>query len=574
MAYDGLWIRSQIQYLKKNILNEHISKITQNSLKEFDFHIRKNGKDLILTLSCNPSFPYALLSTNEKSNLPVPPSFCMLLRKYVTGGKIIGIKQINGINEDNTLERIIRFTISNISPNGDIIKVNIIIELMGKYSNIILTNENNIIIDLVNKIDTNLSNRKLLPGEKYQTITISQKKEFIGITYDEFFNIINNNETIKKINNEKYDISDLIVESFLGFSKSYIYSKTKNCNNLKEIYQNINNDIESIENNNFKSYIYYNDEKIKDFHCTKLSQYEYFKEYENTEICLSKFYEEKLKESSKSIDTISCNKIIDNLILKYQKLLDINEKDLSKCDNYEKYKTYGDLILSFGFDAKNIHKNILICNNYYDDNKEINIPLDLTISIEKNSKKYYDKYNKLKRTKEKVSNLLNDNKEKLNHLLSIKESIEFSENKEDIKNIKDELEYYFIKTDKTHSQKKENKHIFLTHKTTDSGIDIYIGKNNIQNEYLSFKFANKNDTWFHAKNTTGAHVILKANFENCDIKDIEKAASYAAYYSSKKNENKVEVDYTLVKELKKVKGKAPGFCIYHKNYSIVVKPLA
>ena len=617
MAYDGLFIKLQIKEISKIVLNEHIAKITQASHKEVDFHIRKNNKNYILRLSANPNFPHILLSNNDFTNLNTPPSFCMLLRKYLQSGIIkniiqVGCKIDNNFDNNMYLERIVKFEFENINENGDIANYFIYFEIMGKYSNIIITDENNIIIDTL--IKTNSENERLKTKNLYSINEISTKTEILNENDDGFMKAINDEIALTILNNETFDLSTTISKKYAGLSKPFILhliilylasKKNINIENLnyehinriiseedyKQLFKFIKQTILDIMNKNFKvqPVINYKYDKPSDFYLFKLITYQgEIKTYDTINECLEQFVENKYENINDSNDEKNLNSIIKSLYSKLNKKLTIYKNNLSKCDELEKYKTYAELISCFGYNKEKIKDGSLICEDYNNDNRIVSIPIDETITISQNVEKYYDRYNKLKRTKENAENLILETTNKLEHLSTIENSLKISNDKNDLYLIKEEILKYFDEANKIQilsKQKsdirnrknyKSNKSYKLNynihHYKSTSGIDIYLGKNNLQNEYLTFTIANSNDTWLHVKNATGSHVIIKKPYEELDDKTLIEAASLAAYFSEKKNETKATVDYTLRKELKKVKGKSPGFCIYHKNYSINVKP--
>lgn len=623
MAYDGLFIKSQIGEIKGLILNEHISKITQRSHKEVDFHIRKNNKNYVFTLSANPNFPYMLLSTNDTNNLSTPPSFCMLLRKYLQGGLIKDIKQVGSENDSNNnyehcLERIVKIDMENINENGDISTYYVYFEIMGKYSNVIITDSNNTILDILLK--SNAENIRLNPKETYTTASVANKSEILSETVDGFIKNINGEIALSKINNESIDISNIISKRYAGLSKplvlhillEYLQSINVNVSTENFNYESINNHFTN--NNDYeKLFVYitnylndilnniniikptinYKNDKPSDFYLFKLNTYQgELETFENINSCLKTFIENKFQNINDSNDKKNLQTIIKSLYVKLNKKLDIYKKDLAKCDDAEKYKNYGELVSCFGYDNSMIKDGIFTCKDYNNNDEAVSIPIDESLSIAQNVEKYYDKYNKLKRTKDNVEKLIIEANDKLEHLNSIEQSLELSNDKNDIYLIKEEILKYFDEANKIqslnkqksdlrdrNSNKSKNKtnskqglNYNIHHYKSSSGIDIYVGKNNLQNEYLTFTMASADDTWLHIKNATGSHVIIKKPYELLDDKTLVEAASLAAYFSEMRNETKATVDYTLRKELKKVKGKSPGFCIYHKNYSINVKP--
>ena len=612
MAYDGLFIKAQINEIKSLILNEHIAKITQKSHKEVDFCVRKNGENLTLTLSTNPNFPHILLTKNDNENFETPPIFCMLLRKYLQGALIKNICQINYSKENeftkDSLERIIEFEFTNINEFGDIETYYLFIEIMGKYSNLILTDKNYIIIDLLNK--TNDKNARLKAKEKYSLKNLTNKIDINKETKEGFIKYIDDEISLSKINNEQFDFINSISKKYAGLSKPLIqhiitnYISKNNKDFSAESIQNynfINNylinecdyanllyEIQDIVNLNYniKPCINYKTDKPSDLYIFALNQYvgniEY---YENINECLYNFINQKFTDFSDSTDKKLLINTINSIQTKLNKKLSILNNDIDKTKNCEIYKVYAELISAFGYDSTKINNGVLTCNNYNDDNNLINIPIDESKSIAKNVEYYYDKFNKLKRTKENATIQIEETISKIEHLDSILSMINISDDKNDLFLIKEELINSFseankfkdLKTQKAKaSNRAKNKNNKLNynihHYKSTSGIDIYLGKNNLQNEYLTFTLASPNDTWLHIKGSAGSHVIIKKPYTDIDDKTLVEAASLAAYFSDKKNEAKATVDYTLRKELKKVKGKPPGFCIYHKNFSINVKP--
>lgn len=603
MAYDGLFIKNQIKEFKNILLNENISKIYSTNKKEIDLVFRINNQNINLSISANPNSPIMYINNTLENNDKTPTGFIMLLRKYLKSGKIIDIKQIRDINT-LSLERIIDISIYNINEKGDYETYHLIIELMGKYSNVILLDKDYTIIDVLIKASDILESvRILMPKTKYSTKEIIYKIDIFddkglkntNTLYEYLIDKIN---SLKK-QNKDYNIIDTFSMSFSGLSKSYLSYKfsENNIDGYISIYNNnlikyddfnliinsIYNDIISIENNINKSYIFKTKDKYKDFHIFDFSKYynEYEKiEYENSSICLIDYFSSKINESQTSNDKKNLMNFATNIKNKLLKKNDLYNKEIEDSKDLEIYKIYGELVNTYGYDKNNIKDNKLICINHYD-NKEVSIPLDLSKSISDNANIYFNKYNKFKRTIDSASELLKKNDLELTHIDEIINSFEFINDERDLFLVKKELNEYFKYSDKKFDKNISNNkskiiknklNYNIDHYKSSSGVDIYVGKNNLQNEYLTFTMASPNDTWLHVKNNTGSHVIIKASYENIDMKTIEEAASLAAYFSTMKNETKVAVDYTLKKELKKVKGKPPGFVIYHKNYSINVEP--
>ena len=608
MAYDGIFIKHQLEEIKEKLLNEHITRITMTSLKEVNFHIRKKGIDYVLSLNVNPNFPYMLLDDSEVDNINVPPAFCMLLRKYFQGATLNDIyqvgncKSIDEFNNKNSYERIVKFTFQNIDDFGEIKSFYIFFEIMGKYSNLIVTDENYIIIDTLIK-SSDLSNR-IKQKNRYSIKEVATKLELADTTFDDFLKEFNAIKIAAKLNDESFDLAATVCKVLAGISKPFIiselikFSKTSNSTNyfnydslyrfidtdekLKDFFDALKRDLDFV----IKPCINYKNDKPSDFYLYKLNQFEgKIVSFDSINKLVKVYIDEKFSIVSDSSEKNSLREIVKRLYTRLNKKLDIYKKDLSKCEDLDKYKVYGELVSAFGYDKSLVKDGKLICKNYNDGDKEVSIPIDESIAVAKNVEKYYDKYNKLKRTKENAEKLLEETLNKIEHLNSISSSLDMSNDRNDLYLIKEELTSCFTEShsisalnDHSKSIKKransKNKKIEynIHHYKSSTGIDIYVGKNNLQNEYLTFTMAEPNDTWLHIKDAAGSQVIVKKPYESLDDKTLIEAASLAAYFSVKRNETKATVDYTLRKELKKVKGKAPGFCIYHKNYSINVRP--
>lgn len=428
MAYDGIFIKKQISEISIQILNERIYKITQDSYKSINILIHKNNKNIILTINVDPNFPHIIL-TNEQNN-SLTSSFLLLLKKHLTGGIIKNITQINcdktgHIINENCLERIIDIEIKNIDVVGETNIFHIIIELMGKYSNIILANESYIILDTINK---NSNNNRLKINEKYNLQTI-MKQEFLHINSDDFIKSIINYNTICNINSNKFSLQNAIMETYAGISKNiikdfftnndiantvnYITNNIENSyetifDNLKILYDFLKQKIEYLCSDKYKinPYINFKMEKPQDFYFIKLNYFYDAKAYDNINDCLQDFINLKYKNISESSDKQQIEKNIKNIYSNLINKQSIYENDLKQCENYLLYKKYADLLSAYGYNIKNENKQYLICDDYTDNNKKIEIPINKDLSTIENINFYYNKYNKQKRTIENVNTLI------------------------------------------------------------------------------------------------------------------------------------------------------------------------
>jgi predicted ribosome quality control (RQC) complex YloA/Tae2 family protein len=285
---------------------------------------------------------------------------------------------------------------------------------------------------------------------------------------------------------------------------------------------------------------------------------------------LEQFYAKKSTVTRIRQKSADLRRIVQTALEKDYKKYDLQLKQLKDTEKKDKYKIYGELITAYGYSIE-AGVNEFKAENYYDDNKLITIPLDKDLTAMENAKHYYDKYNKLKRTAEALEGIVNEVADEIKHLESVMNALDIALSEDDLKEIKEELiQSGYIR--RKSSDKKAKYKSEPLHYVSSDGYHMYVGKNNIQNEELTFKVANGGDWWFHSKNFPGSHVIVKTNGDELPDATFEEAAKLAAYYSKGREQDKVEIDYIQRKHVKKVAGSKPGFVIYHTNYSMAIQP--
>ena len=559
MAFDGFTCKAIINELNTSIINGKIVKIYQPNKDEFIFTIYANNNKYNLDICINSSNCRINLTNNKKDNPLTPPNFCMVLRKHLIGAKIRGI-------ESHGLDRLVIFHMETYNELNDLINKKLIIELMGKHSNVILLNENDIIIDSARHI---ASDRNILPANPY-LFPKSDKKNINTISSDEF---------IKMFKDNSIDFIKFISNNFYGFSKTFLNYIVNildiNINNITDsqlikfheyICNLINNinllNIECIdfEFNNKSDYILVSSENASEL---KVNTY------------IDNYYSSREKNENFKNYRNNVLKLILNILKKYEKrLCNINSK-LEECNDMDKYKLYGELLTANLYKINNnINIETITLENYYDNNTSIEIKLDKRYSPSVNAKKFYKKYNKLKNTLEIVSIQKEDTKKELDYIESIIYSLNTARNINDVDDIYLEIQENILDKKLTNKNKKKNKEEVSSPISINiDGYDIYIGKNNKQNDYLTFKIASKNDLWFHTKDIHGSHVILKLENKNQPSDEIiTKVASIAAYYSKAKNSSKVNVQYTLLKNIKKPRNSKPGFVTFTHYNTVLVEP--
>ena len=575
MAFDGIVISNLSYELNTNLVGGRISKISMPEENELIFTVKNNAKTYRLLISASASLPLVYLTDVNKPAPKVAPAFLMLLRKYIGTAKITDIFQMG-------LERILCFKLEHLNELGDLSHKCMYVEIMGKHSNIIFTDENNKIIDSIKRISANMSSlREVLPGREYFLPDELKKKDLLNTELEEFTEILKSKEYAlsKSIYMNFAGISPLIAEEIVLRASLPSQAPSTSLSELEytHLFHTIKNLLDDINAHNFSPNIVYRKEEALEFSSVELFSYngeEYKKySYDSVSKMLYDFYSSReafVLNRQKSSDL---RRIVNTALERASKKYDLQEKQLQDADKKDIYRIYGDLLNTYGYSLKG-GESSFTTENFYDDNKEITIPLDKNKSAKENAKKYYDKYAKLSRTTKALSEEILNTKNDIEHLLSIQTALDVSSDDESLSQIRQELvDFGYIKKHSSGKQKKSTSHPY--HYISTDGYDIYVGKNNYQNEELTFKVATGNDWWFHAKGIPGSHVILKSNNEE-DLPDrvYEEAAALAAFYSKAKDSEKVEVDYIQKKNIKKVAGAAPGFVIYHSNWSMVATPKA
>lgn len=571
MAFDGFVISNVVHDLKTSLCGGRIYKIYQPEADEIILIVKNKPHTHRLFLSADASLPLIYFTTKNKTNPMQAPNFCMLLRKHILNGRITDVKQPN-------LERIIEIDIEHLNELGDICTKKLIIEIMGKHSNIIFTDSENMILDSIKHISSQVSSvREVLPGRTYVFPPGQGKENPLSFSYDYL------EHTVMQ---KPLPVGKALYTSFTGMSPllaneicyranvdSSASTQSLDETKKKEIYEIICDFAHLVKTKSYHPNIVYNEHTPVEFSCFYLSCYENLeeKQFDSISEVLEQYYAKKNQLTLIRQKSSDLRKIVSTAIERTSKKYDLQLNQLKSTEKRDKYKIYGELLNVYGY---NLEPNAtqLTCLNYYT-NEEITIPLDKTLTAQENSQKYFTRYNKLKRTYEALSTLTLETKAELEHLESIMTSLDIALEQEDLVQLKEELiEYGYIKK-RGRNKKKEKITSKPFHYISSDGFHMYVGKNNYQNEELTFKFANGKDMWFHAKGMAGSHVIVKLE-KASELPDrtYEEAGRLAAYYSKGRQAPKVEIDYTERKNLKKPPNAKPGFVIYHTNYSLLIEP--
>ena len=567
MAFDGITIANLVKELKNNLLDGRINKIAQPESDELLLTIKTPNGQKRLYMSASASLPLIYLTETNKPSPMTAPNFCMLLRKHINNGRITDITQPK-------LERIIQFEIEHLDELGDLCKKYLIVEIMGKHSNIIFCNSDYRIIDSIKHVSALMSSvREVLPGRDYFIPDTMEKSNPLEVSFAEFSQVLLAKPTglAKAIYTSFTGVSPVVSEEICYISgvDSSITPKELSEDVLVHLYKQFSLFFENVAKAAFAPCIYYRAGEPKDFSAMPLSHFGQYdvKHYDSMSVLLETYYATKNTVTRIRQKSVDLRKIVQTALERNRKKYDLQFKQLQDTENRDKYRVYGELINVYGYglepDAKQLE-----CLNYYT-NENIVIPLDNTKTPQENAQKYFDKYNKQKRTFEALTELIQETKDDITYLESVSNALDIALSEDDLTQIKEELiGAGYVKRKFTKQKVKINSKPF--HYISSDGYHMYVGKNNIQNEELTFHFANGNDWWFHAKGCPGSHVIVKTNGDELPDRTFEEAGKLAAYYSKNRGNEKVEIDYIEKKHVKKPSGGKPGFVVYYTNYSLMI----
>lgn len=560
MSFDGIFTKAVVDEIYPLLLNGKINKINQPDKNEINLQIY-NKENYKLLLSCANNLSRIHLSEKSKKNPITAYNFCMLLRKHLVGGTIKNIYQ-------HKMDRVVCFEIENLNELKELSKKLLIIEIMGKHSNIILVDkESNKIIDAIKHIDSRQSSiREVFPNKDYFFVK-DEKENILDENYKLPSEILKNSEPIS--------MKKFFYTNYLGFSPIISYELLNNSNvdsavnsanlndeDIKRIDENFVKIVENIKDKNYYP-IFIKDEmnNNKDFYCFDLNLYEKKESVDSLSKLVESFYHNNSLRDRINQKASGFKKIVNTKLNRLtNKYLAMNDELLNN-QSKEDLKIFADLLSINIYKIEKGMKKISV-ENIYDNMKEIEISLDERKSPRENIEAYYKKYKKLKTADEIIKAELPKIEEEIKYIKQILETIEIITELNELSEIEEELiSLGYIRKSKKNKQKLEKSKPYVFE--TDSGALIYVGKNNLQNENLTLKFANKNDIFFHAQDVPGSHVILRG--ANLTEDDYKIAGFLAGYYSYFKNEGYANVDYTEKKHIRKAKGTGLGM-VYYDNY--------
>lgn len=574
MAFDSVALRAVAEELQC-LVGGRVDKVYQPERDEIAIGVRTYDSSYKLLISASPAHPRIHLTKHSKKNPKIAPLFCMLLRKHLASGRITGVSQVG-------FERIIKITVESYDELGDYTEKTLYAEIMGRHSNIILVNSEGRVIDSVKHIDESVSAvREILPGGLYEAPPIQNKTPLTEWKSENNLEFTGTKKMDKAILSAISGISPLtsreIVYSVFGTTD--VLSDALNTNKSAMIKVAINKLKKRIEQEDFAPCMIEDTQtgKLVEFSAIPIEQYETLAKsisFNSMNELVDEFYYKRDITERMRQRTADLVKLLNNHRERIAKKMSILEATLTDAEKKDTYRQYADLIMANIYRIPQNSKSVEL-ENYFDENMGIvKINLDPSLSPSQNAQKYYKKYNKAKTALTEAEKQLRQSKDELVYIQSTLAMVETADRIEDIMTIRRELEDEgYIKKSTSAKSKQKTEQTKPMHFVSSDGFDIYVGRNNTQNDYLTLKLANSSDIWFHTKDIHGSHTVIKLGI-NKDVpkETILEAARLAAYYSKARESAQVPVDYTTIKNVKKPNGAKPGMVIYEGYNTVYVKP--
>jgi len=579
MSLDGIVVKSIVHELANKIVDGKIDKVYQPEEDEILISLRNRGQNIRLLLSASSNNPRVYITKSTKSNPTAPPMFCMLLRKHLLGGKILSVTQ-------PSLERIIQIDIQSFDELGILSTKELIIEVMGRHSNIILIDkESQKIVDSVKRVPFSVSSvRQVLPGLIYSLPPAQDKINPLNLNKVDLMSRLDSSDNSQPL-------FKFLYSNFVGLSPltareiCYLSNLDDNIpigsidDNAKEsLYYSFSNFMDNINKNNFNPVIVQN---INNTELIAFSSIDIKQFGQLNKIChdwisevLEEFYLtrdniDRIKQKSNDL-----RKLVSNKLERAYSKLSKQREEFHDSEKRDEYRIYGDLITANMYKLQKGQDKISLENFYSENLEEIEIKLNPRLTPNQNAQKYFKKYNKLKNAYELVGEQIVKTKEEVDYLEHLLMSMENCTEVKELEEIKEELVKEGFLKGKSKSNKKNNSAVSSApnHFMSSDGYDIYVGKNNKQNDYLTLKLSTKDDIWLHTKEIPGSHVIIKSKGKKIPEGTLMEAAILAAYFSKGKMSSNVPVDYTERKNVRKPSGAKPGMVIYDNNNTIYITP--
>ena len=568
MPLDGVTLNSVVQELDSALVGGRVDKIQQPEKDEIILAVRSRGKNYKLLLTANANSPRLHLSKSAKGNPAQAPMFCMLLRKHLGGGRIVKIVQPE-------FERIVNLYIESPNEMGDVSMKCLVIEIMGKHSNIMLLDSGGVIMDSIRHVSRELSSvREVLPGKAYAR----PPGKLAPMPLDEahFFSLFR--EEVRQARQHIYQTYNG-VSPVLGSEiclradvpPDAVHVTDDNSRRIRDAFLALYDDVEC---GRFECRIYGAVGGKRDFSSVPLKFYEgepKTEPFDSPSEMLETFYRSQDTHYRMAQKTSDLRKLVTNHIERCQRKEQIFGETLRGIEDREQLRRYGELLTSYIYAIPEGADRAKVAD-FYDEGKEIEIPLDPMLSPAENAQVYFKGYNKAKRTFAALQEQSETNTNDLRYLDSVLAAMLSVTNEDDITEIRSELaEQGFLKKRPARGKEKQKKSKPLEYRSTD-GFGIFVGKNNTQNDELTLRFARSADIWLHTKEIAGSHVIIQAGGRDVPEQTIREAALLAAFHSKGRQSSQVPVDYTSRRHVRKPRGAKPGFVIYDFHKTIYVTP--
>ena len=572
MPLDGIAVSAVVYELQK-LIGGRVDKIYQPEPDEIDLIIRSFGSSRRLLLSAQAACPRVHITGVAKENPMTAPVFCMTLRKHLSNGKILSICQ-------PAFDRIIQIEIESVTEMGDLTTKILTVEMMGKHSNIILTDNSGKIIDSIKRVPSEKSSlREVLPGRTYVPPPTSVKDPQ-RLEKADFFETLEVSKAMR--------LQNALYKNYNGISPIMAGEVINQSGILKEgfgdlseheknnLFASFSSLLDEINRKNYTFFIIFGaNEKPEDFFCVSMTLFpDKSAKFESISEMLDVFYQKKDLVIRMSQKTQNLRKAVTNHLERCYKKMEVHRKSLDDIEDRETFRIHGELITAHIYSIKQGMTSVSLLNYLSEaqDQEEITIPLDPLKTPAENAQKYFKRYNKEKRSFEAVNSQIVQNAEEIRYLESVLTFLQNASDEHEMEDIRKELaEQGYVKRKKAIKGAKVKRTKFTCFFSSD-GFEIYVGKNNAQNDELTLKFADNSDIWFHVKDIPGSHVIVKTYGKSVPDRTLEEAAHLAAYFSKGRDSSLVPVDYVIKKHVKKPAGARPGMVIYERNKTAYITP--
>ncbi len=573
MALDGIFLRHIKNEIEKEALGARVNQIYQPNRDELVVVLRTYGGSKKLLLSARANSPRVNFCGNTPENPAQPPMFCMLMRKRLGGGKLVGVRQLR-------CDRVLFLDFDCVNELGDLVGLTIVCEIMGMYSNIILVNrDTGVIVDALKRVDLTVSSRRfVLPNIKYELPDPQDKLDILESTPEQIAGRIKSLPAEMPLNKAVLssvqgvspiicrELEHRVLEGATNRLDGVLYDRlVKELGELKTVTENCLG----------KPWIVYReDNKPMDISFIEIKQYGSFLRAEQKEsfnLAADSFYDERDARDRMRVKTLSLNKLLVNLRDRTARKLQKQQTELSRCADREQLRIRGDLLQANLYRIERGAEYIDVENYYDPDGKTLRIKLNPAVSPAANAQKYYKEYQKEKNAERFLAEQIQKGETELEYLESVIDEVGRAQTERELSQIREELEQQGYLRKQNGKRQKQVSLPFLEFESSD-GFKILVGRNNLQNDRLTLKTASKTDMWLHTKDIHGSHVIIRADGREISDTAITEAASLAAYHSKARNSSKVPVDFTLVNHVSKPNGAKPGMVIYVNNRTVYVEP--